>query len=124
MSPSAAIFDGCTRRDRERPDDEREAKAVARATASHHRNDSCRFAPDASIQPAWANPTLRACGSEPQAPRLESLLRGAIAQLGERLDRTQEVAGSSPASSTKERPARAHLSFSRSRTKAGESGAW
>jgi hypothetical protein len=26
--------------------------------------------------------------------------RGAIAQLGERLDRTQEVAGSSPASST------------------------
>src|SRR5215208_4762116 len=28
-----------------------------------------------------------------------SALRGAIAQLGERLDRTQEVAGSSPASS-------------------------
>ena len=38
------------------------------------------------------------------APRLPSRLhcgpRGAIAQLGERLDRTQEVAGSSPASST------------------------
>jgi hypothetical protein len=31
--------------------------------------------------------------------------RGAIAQLGERLDRTQEVAGSSPASSINKRPA-------------------
>jgi hypothetical protein len=29
---------------------------------------------------------------------------GAIAQLGERLDRTQEVAGSSPASSTRKAP--------------------
>src|SRR6266511_3472095 len=32
--------------------------------------------------------------------RLHFADRGAIAQLGERLDRTQEVAGSSPASST------------------------
>src|SRR4051812_7056706 len=31
---------------------------------------------------------------------IRSAVRGAIAQLGERLDRTQEVAGSSPASST------------------------
>ena len=31
--------------------------------------------------------------------RLKSAVLGAIAQLGERLDRTQEVAGSSPASS-------------------------
>jgi hypothetical protein len=31
--------------------------------------------------------------------------RGAIAQLGERLDRTQEVAGSSPASSIHKGPA-------------------
>jgi hypothetical protein len=39
------------------------------------------------------------------SPRLQSSPRGAIAQLGERLDRTQEVAGSSPASSTPKRPA-------------------
>src|SRR5262245_50001307 len=36
---------------------------------------------------------------------LHCLPLGAIAQLGERLDRTQEVAGSSPASSTNESPA-------------------
>jgi hypothetical protein len=36
------------------------------------------------------------------APPLDCDPRGAIAQLGERLDRTQEVAGSSPASSMKD----------------------
>jgi hypothetical protein len=36
---------------------------------------------------------------------LHFLDRGAIAQLGERLDRTQEVAGSSPASSMNKSPA-------------------
>src|SRR5262249_27115653 len=41
--------------------------------------------------------------------------RGAIAQLGERLDRTQEVAGSSPASSTPEPQRRRVLPF-RART--------
>jgi hypothetical protein len=43
----------------------------------------------------------------PQAerkPRLHLARRGAIAQLGERLDRTQEVAGSSPASSIARTP--------------------
>ena len=44
-------------------------------------------------------------GSRPQGRRLHFADRGAIAQLGERLDRTQEVAGSSPASSTQEAPA-------------------
>src|SRR5581483_9808320 len=39
--------------------------------------------------------------------RLDFPDRGAIAQLGERLDRTQEVAGSSPASSTSRTPAQA-----------------
>ena len=38
--------------------------------------------------------------------------RGAIAQLGERLDRTQEVGGSSPPSSIGKRPANAGLSHS------------
>ena len=37
---------------------------------------------------------------DPQPPEAR-MLDGAIAQLGERLDRTQEVAGSSPASSTR-----------------------
>ena len=37
---------------------------------------------------------------------------GAIAQLGERLDRTQEVAGSSPASSTLEPAGNGGFSFS------------
>src|SRR5437868_2067539 len=41
-----------------------------------------------------------------------------------RLHRTQEVAGSSPASSTPERPANAGLSFSPARTRSGEIGAW
>src|SRR3954447_11219199 len=36
--------------------------------------------------------------------RLHWMARGAIAQLGERLDRTQEVGGSSPPSSTREKP--------------------
>src|SRR4051812_48513297 len=35
--------------------------------------------------------------------------RGAIAQLGERLDRTQEVAGSSPASSIQKLPANGQI---------------
>src|SRR5712691_10508243 len=39
-------------------------------------------------------------GFRPRRRRLHFADRGAIAQLGERLDRTQEVAGSSPASST------------------------
>jgi hypothetical protein len=48
--------------------------------------------------------------------------RGAIAQLGEHLDRTQEVAGSSPASSTQKRAAHAALSLSieTSRTARGQ----
>jgi hypothetical protein len=41
-----------------------------------------------------AGPAVRPVGG-----RLHFADRGAIAQLGERLDRTQEVAGSSPASS-------------------------
>src|SRR5947207_9301938 len=49
---------------------------------------------------------------------------GAIAQLGERLDRTQEVAGSSPASSTKKRPANAGLLFSDLATKSSENAPW
>src|SRR4029450_10077338 len=44
--------------------------------------------------------------------RLDFRPRGAIAQWGERLDRTQEVAGSSPASSTRKRPAQRAFSFS------------
>ena len=44
--------------------------------------------------------------------------------MGERLDRTQEVAGSSPASSTTERPAKAGLSFFTARTKRANSGPW
>jgi hypothetical protein len=43
-------------------------------------------------------PARRGAGSQLE-PKLHFLPRGAIAQLGERLDRTQEVAGSSPASS-------------------------
>ncbi len=39
---------------------------------------------------------------------LQSASRGAIAQLGERLDRTQEVAGSSPASSIRNTPEPGH----------------
>jgi hypothetical protein len=39
----------------------------------------------------------------PGRPPLDCEPRGAIAQLGERLDRTQEVAGSSPASSMKKK---------------------
>ena len=38
-------------------------------------------------------------------PARQHMSHGAIAQLGERLDRTQEVAGSSPASSTSRSPA-------------------
>src|SRR5215210_2669385 len=38
----------------------------------------------------------------PRAPETPGLTLGAIAQLEERLDRTQEVAGSSPASSIEE----------------------
>ena len=49
---------------------------------------------------------------------------GAIAQLGERLDRTQEVGGSSPPSSTHKRPAHAGLLFSKEQTKSCESAAW
>ena len=42
----------------------------------------------------------RARGAGPEVLRLSSAPRGAVAQLGERLDRTQEVRGSSPLSST------------------------
>src|SRR5439155_17901278 len=41
---------------------------------------------------------------------LHLAFRGAIAQLGERLDRTQEVAGSSPASSIKQSACKSHVS--------------
>src|SRR5215218_11400375 len=55
---------------------------------------------------------LRGLAAEPPLPWAS---HGAIAQLGERLDRTQEVAGSSPASSTRRTPAIAGvLSFERS----------
>jgi hypothetical protein len=46
------------------------------------------------------------------AHRVAQATRGAIAQLGERLDRTQEVAGSSPASSITRSLADAGLSVS------------
>src|SRR3989442_11711412 len=64
---------------------------------------------------AWSTPTARissvmAIAKTPSLKastrpvsmgrKLHCADRGAIAQLGERLDRTQEVAGSSPASST------------------------
>src|SRR5207247_7009057 len=49
---------------------------------------------------------------------------GAIAQLGERLDRTQEVAGSSPASSTKKRPAQRAFLFSDLATESCENVPW
>ena len=48
------------------------------------------------------NPPEHARLSGRRRRRLHFADRGAIAQLGERLDRTQEVAGSSPASSTQE----------------------
>ena len=46
-------------------------------------------------------------------PRRARAPLGAIAQLGERLDRTQEVGGSSPPSSIYRRPAHAGFSLSR-----------
>src|SRR5439155_2803511 len=51
-------------------------------------------------------------GRRPRRRRVHFADRGAIAQLGERLDRTQEVAGSSPASSISKRPAHRGLTFS------------
>jgi hypothetical protein len=56
--------------------------------------------------------------------RLHFARLGAIAQLGERLDRTQEVAGSSPASSTKKRPAQRAFLFSGLATKSAENAPW
>jgi hypothetical protein len=92
-----------------------------RALAGRHRDPHRRHRYPARTGPATSRPAwrgrddLRATGAhQPVTPsRVEQPsrtvdvayaaatigLRGAIAQLGERLDRTQEVAGSSPASS-------------------------
>ena len=80
-----------------------EAEAGARQEAREEpRQDQAEAGPD----PAAARAARTA-----RRPALHYARRGAIAQLGERLDRTQEVAGSSPASSTSERPANAGLLF-------------
>src|SRR6266576_1648469 len=60
----------------------------------------------------------------PAGRRLDFGPRGAIAQLGERLDRTQEVAGSSPASSIVQRPATAGPFVSTMGTETVEIGPW
>ena len=52
-------------------------------------------------RPGGTDAPLAGRGDDASEPRLQSGALGAIAQLGERLDRTQEVASSSLASSTK-----------------------
>src|SRR5829696_9179224 len=61
-----------------------------------------RRRPRKLISPCNCNPRGVRCEPLRKAcPALPSMPLGAIAQLEERLDRTQEVAGSSPASSTR-----------------------
>ena len=56
----------------------------------------------ASPEAGSYNPPSRAVGMQVLSPGLAALLQGcgAVAQLGERLNRTQEVVGSIPISST------------------------
>ena len=65
-------------------------------------SEDARFckAPSSDAGPARSNRVDRA--ETPRRPRLQSGVRGAIAQLGERLDRTQEVGSSSLPSSISE----------------------
>ncbi len=74
---------------------------LKRERSQRHPQASTHRGPHAHPPPVAGNPKsmrvslpLRGCWNFPQTSRL-----GAIAQLEERLDRTQEVAGSSPASS-------------------------
>src|SRR5262249_18729986 len=56
-------------------------------------------------------------GGRSRPARLDCLLRGAIAQLGERLDRTQEVGGSNPPSSITRSPCIHTVSAAASRSR-------
>ena len=74
------------------------AASEARAAPRNPSGEEAKAPPHAPDRPLGVRPV---CRPEPRSARLFRFRRGPLAQMGERLVRNQEVAGSIPAWSTK-----------------------
>src|SRR5439155_23555147 len=129
--PDLALRRDAEQHQRHRPhgydDDDREEKKQAAAKA-HSSMGRAERLPAHPLPKAPMGQLFEARGRLPAAtmdcPRRDQAPLGAIAQLGERLDRTQEVGGSSPPSSISRRPANARLFSCRRTTVPVDNSPW